>query len=48
MCKATYRKGSERRRERTTSSEKVWREEWEGLKITIIRKVALSGVKDSI
>jgi len=45
MCKATRRKGTERRRERNIDSEieKVWGEEWEGLKIAIIRQVALIG-----
>lgn len=44
-CKAMYRKGSEKKRERTNSSKRVWREEWEGLKISIIREVALIGLR---
>lgn len=46
-----HRRGFERRRERTNSSEMVWTEVWEGLKISIIREVALtglSGVKHSM
>lgn len=41
--------GKELRRKRNTGSEKVWGEEWEGLKITIIRQIVLigsGGVKD--